>query len=145
MKRYGFFSTGCVILTGLLLCVICQADNISTNMGAGADTHIYYFSSDSNYGSETGLNISKNYVPYLKFDLSTIGQDTVTDATLTLYGTPDPINTPTYNKNFNVYGLVDGSDDWGEMMLTYANAPLVTNPIFEVLLSTNQAPPHVKC
>ncbi len=121
----------CFVLAGGLLLGSASGDvvNIKTSQGAGADTYIYYYGGTTNFGDDIGLVISKNHVPYIKFDLSSIGANNVTDPNLVLFGTPDINNIPTYSKNFNVYGLVDGSDDWYELELTYNNAPLVTNPI----------------
>jgi len=118
-----------VLLAGMLCCDICEAVDIKTSQGAGADTYLDYWGTSTNYGSDTGLKISKNYVPYIKFDLSTAGPNDISDANLTFYGTPDPNTPPTVTQNFNIYGLIDGSDSWGESIITYNNAPLVTNPI----------------
>lgn len=106
-----------------------SADTISTADGNGADTYVYYYSGGTNYGSDTYIRLNKNYVGYLKFDLSSLGPNTIHDANLALYGTPIPANPPGYDYDVPVYGLLDGSDDWNEVAITYNNAPLVKNPI----------------
>jgi hypothetical protein len=55
---------------------ISEAVDIKTNQSAGA-SHIYYYGTTLNYGSQSGLQISKNYVPYIKFDLNIIGDGNV--------------------------------------------------------------------
>jgi hypothetical protein len=117
------------LLFAILLSGIVYGEVIKTSNGAGADTYINYWSSSTNYGAQSDLKISKNYIPYVKFDLGIVGPNNISDANLTFYGTPDPNNPPTVTPNFNVYGLIDGSDSWGEGTITYKNAPLVTNPI----------------
>jgi hypothetical protein len=122
--------TSCVVFSVIGLGIVESAElTISTDDGQGADTYLYYFSGNSNYGTQPSLKVSKNYVPYLKFDLSEAEACPVTSATLTFYGTPDPCELPGYNCTFIVYGLIDGSDEWGETTITYNNAPLVSNPI----------------
>jgi hypothetical protein len=113
-----------VLILGVLLYNLSEAMNISTSQGTGADTYLNYWSSSTNYGSDPNLKISKNYVPYLKFDLSSIGPNDIADADLVLYGTGLPVTG-----DFAVYGLLDGSDVWGESTINYLNAPVVTNPV----------------
>jgi hypothetical protein len=113
------------------------AETISTVDGSGADAYVYYFSNGTNYGSDTYFRLSKNYVGYLKFDLSGQGPNTIVDANLTLYGTPIPASSPGYDYAVPVYGLLDGSDEWGELTITYSNAPLAKNPILRHPLLIN--------
>jgi hypothetical protein len=129
MKAVMSFYLRISLLFAILLSGIVSGEVIKTSNGAGADTYLNYWGTSTNYGSETGLAISKNCVPYVKFDLGIIGPNDISDANLTFYGTPDPNNPPTVTQNFNVYGLIDGSDGWGEDTITYNNAPLVMNPI----------------
>jgi len=128
--RVSVLSILCVAI-GLLrvMSPAASADTISTADGNGADTYVYYYEGGTNYGSYTYLTLSKNYVGYLKFDLSNLGPNTIYDANLALYGTPIPASPPGYDYDVPVYGLLDGSDDWNEVAITYNNAPLVKNPI----------------
>ena len=129
MVKKVSISAAFILIAGILFCGVCEAVDIKTSQGAGADTYINYWGKSTNYGAQTVLKISKNYVPYVKFDLGVAGPNNISDANLTFYGTPDPNNPPTVTPNFNIYGLIDGSDSWGESTITYNNAPLVTNPI----------------
>ncbi len=111
VSRCAFIS---LAIAAALILSNSSADVIKTSDANGADTYVNYFGGNSNYGGDTYLRISKNYVGYLKFDLSSIGPNTVTDANLALYGTPIPGTPPDYDYDFTVYGLLDGSDDWIE-------------------------------
>ena len=126
VSRCAFIS---LAIAAALILSNSSADVIKTSDGTGADTYVNYFGDNSNYGSDIFIRMNKNYVGYLKFDLSSIGPNTVTDANLALYGTPIPASPPGYDYDFPVYGLLDGSDDWGESTIKYNNAPLVSNPI----------------
>jgi len=104
---------------------------ITTDDGQGADTYLNYWNLNGNYGTGDSLKLSKNYIPYLKFDLSAAGIDRITTASLSLYGY-GPQDEPGYavfDETFTIYGLIDGSDGWGETSINYGNAPLVSNPI----------------
>ena len=105
---------------------------ISTADGAGADTHVYWYETSTNYGESVGLRLSKNFIPYIKFDLSGLDGALASAAELSFYGTPsfEPNSLPVADfLDMPVYGLIDGTDDWGETTITYGNAPLVSNPI----------------
>lgn len=122
------------VLGGLLLLLLTISGvsaqvTVKTSDGAGADTYVYYGSNNTNYGAVTYLRMNKNYISYIKFDLSAAGSNELLNCDFTLYGTPIPGSPPGYDYEFPVYGLLDGSDDWGEMTITYNNAPLVSNPI----------------
>ncbi|MHC4749764.1 MAG: CBM96 family carbohydrate-binding protein [Planctomycetota bacterium] len=117
-----------LILSVLIMNSTVLGTTITTGDASGADTYLYYYQGNTNYGSEPNLYLSKNYVPYVKFDLW--GQNgEVIDANLVFYGTPEPANPPGYGYAVPIYGLLDGSDNWEELSITYNNAPLVNNPI----------------
>ncbi|MBN1436582.1 MAG: discoidin domain-containing protein [Sedimentisphaerales bacterium] len=131
--RFRSYLTYCVLL---LIAVLAQTGwtdvTVTTADGQGADTWVNYFHQTTNYGTDFGFYLSKNYVGYMRFDLSGIGDSPVINSTETLlsfYGSPDPNQSPGFNDTLTIYGLADGCDDWDEMTLTYANAPHIANPV----------------
>ncbi len=115
----------CIILSSSIL----TAGVISTADGQGGDTYLRYYNQGGSYGDEESLLISKDYVPYIQLDLSSIGTSMVTDANFVLFTNPGYSPFPSYNYSFAIFGLLDGSDDWDELTLKYNNAPVITNPI----------------
>ncbi len=102
---------------------------VTTADANGADSCLYYFNQGGNYGDVNSFMISKDHVPYIKLDLSSIGANTITDANFSLYANPGYDPVPSYDYQFAIFGVLDGSDDWEEATIQYNNAPVVTNPI----------------
>ena len=112
---------------------------ITTEDGVGADTFVRWREdlpeSDTNYGDATNIRLndprilnsagfSNTRKPYLRFDLSAVGTDIVTQATfqLTYSGTAAG---ETRDSVIRVFGLDDGhpEEGWGELDITWNNAP----------------------
>jgi len=85
---------------------------------------------NNNYGAGTILDIRNNpavraHIGYIRFDLSGVSGD-FNGAQLQFYVTQGGAT-----RTWNIYGLIDGPDDfWGEMSITYNTAPgmLPTDP-----------------
>jgi hypothetical protein len=118
-----------LVFAALVMLTPARAVTISTADGSGADTWLNYWNQGGNYGLEESFLISKDRVPYIKLDMSSIGSDNITDADFLLYANPGDSPIPSYDYSFAIFGLLDGSDDWQETALTYANAPVIMNPI----------------
>ena len=112
---------------------------ITTADGVGADTFVRWredlVESDTNYGDFTTVRttdpqilnsagFSNTRKTYLRFDLSAVGTDVVTEAALrlTFAGTGQG---DTRDSVIRVYGLDDGNpgEGWGELDITWNNAP----------------------
>lgn len=107
-----------------------------------ADSYVYSnsgtnppFEANTNYGTEPSLLVKNGNTPagqyhrksYVRFDLSSLGSS-ITNATFSLTAinsrqgrffaaNPNPTTT------FNIYGLTDGNQSWGETSITWNNAP----------------------
>ncbi|MDJ0853134.1 MAG: DNRLRE domain-containing protein [Myxococcota bacterium] len=112
---------------------------ITTADGVGADTYVRWREAepetDTNYGDATTVRVldprilnstafSNTRKPYLRFDLSAVGDDVVTAATLqlTYAGTA---TGELRDSEIQVFGLDDGDpgESWGELDITWTNAP----------------------
>ena len=112
---------------------------ITTADGVGADTYVRWregeAETDTNYGDATTVRVldprilnstafSNTRKPYLRFDLSAVGDDVVTAATLqlTYAGTA---TGELRDSEIQVFGLDDGDpgESWGELDITWTNAP----------------------
>lgn len=98
-----------------------------TSFGLGADTFVGNDSNkgpDNNYGGGATLDI-RNYpgvrahIGYAKFDISGVS-GSMADAQLQIY-----ITSGGSARTWDIYGLIDNDvdDAWGEMTITYNNAP----------------------
>ncbi len=115
------------------------AVTITTADGVGADTFVRWREdepeSDTNYGDTTTVRVldpqiqnsagfSNTRKPYLRFDLSVVGPDLVSAATLelTFAGTAAG---EVRDSVIRVFGLDDGDpgESWGELDITWNNAP----------------------
>jgi hypothetical protein len=123
-----------VAATALAAAVPATAATVTTAGGIGADTPlrggIY---ANTPFGDADGLiykdspSLDFSRKSWLRFDLSSLGGMTVSDAALNLTGGvlganwPDPDHTHITN----VYGLLDGDTDeaWSEAVTTWNNAP----------------------
>ncbi len=101
-----------------------------TTLGAVADTHIQFgVNENSNYGASEAMSIRQNddaprdFLSYVRFDLSTVDIETLTDAKLTLTATGGHFWV---GGRFRVVGLdnVAGNtpQNWGENSLTWNSA-----------------------
>ena len=112
---------------------------ITTADGVGADTYVRWREaepeSDTNSGDATSVRVNDPRIqnstgftntrkPYLRFDLSAVGADLVSDATLelTYAGTA---TGELRDSVIRVFGLDDGDpgESWGELDITWNNAP----------------------
>jgi len=106
-----------------------QALTITTAVGNGADTYLSNDGQSGNYGPDSvhgadgGLAV-RNYEGvrqkflYIRFDLTGISGD-LTGATVSFN-----VTNSNRNRNWLIYGLVDGADDlWDEATTSYSNAP----------------------
>jgi hypothetical protein len=115
-----------LVLLSVLLASSAQAILVTTADGNGADTFVGNDSNkgpNNNYGGSSTIDI-RNYsgvrahIGYVRFDLSGLTGD-LSGAQLQLY-----ITQGGATRTWNIYGLIDGTDDfWGEMSITYNTAP----------------------
>jgi hypothetical protein len=106
--------------------------NIDTSIGNGADSYISTWPGEQtqNFGDAESLYLKNdagtgfvNRKTYMRFDLSDINASLL-DATLLLSFFEDTDPTAG-NREFNVYGLIDGhnEENWDEYSITWNNAP----------------------
>ncbi len=117
-----------LICTAVLLVPVSRAEVIrETSFGLGADTFVGNDSNkgpDNNYGGGSTMDI-RNYpgvrahIGYVKFDISGVF-GSMADAQLQIY-----ITSGGATRTWDIYGLIDNDvdDAWGEMSITYNNAP----------------------
>ena len=93
-----------------------------------ADTWVYFYLPDNNYGSDSGFatdiqNMNPKGLAYLKFDISSLGGETIQSSTLHLYQwngvEPYGGGGPT-----NLY--YSSSNSWSENSLTWNTVPATT-------------------
>ncbi|MEJ5259564.1 MAG: DNRLRE domain-containing protein [Anaerohalosphaeraceae bacterium] len=115
-----------LIMLTVLWVSAAQGILITTADGNGADTFVGNDSNkgpNSNYGASATLDIRNNpgvraHIGYIRFDLTGVSGD-FSGAQLQFYVTQGGAT-----RTWNIYGLIDGVDDfWGEMSITYNTAP----------------------
>jgi hypothetical protein len=117
-----------VTCIALLLTSLSGAEVIrDTSFGLGADTFIGNDSNkgpNNNYGGGGTLDIRiypgvRAHIGYVKFDISGVSGN-MADAQLQIY-----ITSGGSARTWDIYGLIDNDvdDAWGEMTITYNNAP----------------------
>jgi hypothetical protein len=121
-----------ILVTVLLVTTAVQAEVVRTTAdGNGADTYLSNdgqggdFGPDSIHGADTSLRAfrqladTRSKTGYIRFDVGDLAGD-MTVATLTF----DATFLKGSAKTVDVYGLIDGDDDfWDESTLTYNTAP----------------------
>ncbi len=99
--------------------------------GSGADAHVFESSPNTTGNGamkvRTQNSLSHLEVGFMRFDLSSVDANTITNAKLGIYDfrfDESPVN----GRNFEVYGVTNQSlDNWSETGITWNNAPGITD------------------
>lgn len=123
-----------VLLAGVALGVaVCTASaQVNVDLGSDADTAIRFGTGQgNNYGTGGDMYLReltdvREYMGYVRFDLSSLAVDLISDASLTLTKVESERNDSMVASRFALYGLNDVATNtpqtWGETSLTFDSA-----------------------
>ena len=121
------------VVIALLVAAAVPATAATMTFGSDADTAIRFGTNQANnYGSNADMYLRQNddpprdYVGYVRFDLSSLAGKTITDAAVTFTKVASERNDTLVNGRFAMFGLLDIAGNtpqtWDESVLTWDNS-----------------------